>query len=59
MLRCNLNAENDLPANDAAFDVWLRETLAAAFDPAIYDPVPDEMLAILMAAAEPRAAKRR
>jgi hypothetical protein len=30
-----------------AFDMWLYEGLCAAFDAALHDPLPDEMLAVL------------
>lgn len=53
MMHCNIGREYDASIDgDAAFDAWLSESLAAAYDAAICDPVPEEMLAILVAASE-------
>lgn len=34
-------------------DVWLHETLTTTFDAALHEPLPDELLAIVMATPEP------
>jgi len=57
MMQCNSCAESDtLPDDITAFDVWLRESLFATYGKAMCDPVPEEMLAVLVAAFDPLAA---
>lgn len=62
MMQCNIGKEHDASIDgdaadgDAAFDAWLSESLSAAYNAAICDPVPEEMLAILMAVSEARPA---
>ena len=57
MMHCNIDKECDTSIDgNAAFDVWLSESLSAAYDVAICDPVPEEILAIVVAAFEPHTA---
>lgn len=53
MVQCNPPLETTMQVRDTtAFDLWLNDMLATTFDAALHEPVPDELMAIVIATPE-------